>query len=121
MDPLDDELAALNASVRASLLQKEDRSRHRRMLKAARELALKPGTKLGYLMRHLDELPPEDFRRVEDLIYSHMIYYCLNTRIGTMLSILAEAKGEDPPFVLAAKIQRAAFLVAERRAELKGD
>lgn len=107
MDPIDQELSALYESVRGGLLRKEDRARRRRMAGAARELDFKPGTDLRAIASNLDRLAPADVHKYELLIGSQMLHYCLNTRAGNALGVIADYEGKDPVQVIADPIAAA--------------
>jgi len=107
-EPIDTGLSGLCEAVREDLLRKEDRSRQRRRVDAARELDLKPGTDLGGLFRRFEELSVEDRAGFELLIGAQMLQYCLSTRAGNLLGVVAAAEGKDPYEVVANLIARQA-------------
>jgi len=115
--PIDTELSGLCEAVREDLLRKEDRSRQRRRVDAARELDLKPGTDLGGLFRRFEELSVEDRAGFELLIGAQMLQYCLSTRAGNLLGVVAAAEGKDPYEVVANLIARHRLLCSRRYPE----
>lgn len=107
MDPIDEELPELYATLRESLRRKADRSRRKRMSSAACELDFKPGTRLGVLASRLAELAPNDVEKFELIVGTQMLSYCLSTRAGNALGSVAAAEGHDPFEAIVSLIAKA--------------
>ncbi len=135
MDPIDKAVSELCQDIAKSNFQKADRSRHRRLLRAARELALKPGTSLSitaHAMCRIEEEdhPQEEFNRFMALPYAKiglsLIFYAVNTRAGSLIATTALSQGKDPFRAVADAIQgglnildKAAKVVARSKRKTK--
>jgi hypothetical protein len=105
VDQIDKELSELYASVGTGILtRKAEQSLRRLRNGAARELNLKPGTKLAALAQRLEQ-HPELVPRFEVLSAHHMLLYCMATRVGQALI----AETDNPRNVIADLIAKAAL------------
>ena len=103
---IDRELKELCSNVEAGLLQNFDRSRRRRLGKAARELDLKRGTDLWSMARTRDRFEDPDERHAMDVVFERtvgmaMLNYCLGTRIGNVFARVVDSEGKDPAAEIA--------------------
>ena len=110
---IDTQLDRLCSSVEQSLGDRAERSRRKRVVTAAQELNLKPGTRLGALAARYRELSPRDTETFETLVGAEMLFYSLNTSIGFYLAQVASDKGLNEAEYLSGLIARAASQIKQ--------
>ena len=110
---IDKQLDKLCSSVGQSLGDRAERSRRKRVIVAAQELNLKPGSRLGALAARYRELDPQDTEKFETLVGAEILFYALNTSIGFYLAQVAIDKGMNEAEYLSGLIARAAIHIKQ--------